>query len=97
MNLGDLVKWSSQAAGTMKKKQGEIIEVVPANSLPKTQLRGASVLSRKHESYVVHVGSGKGMRSCYWPLVSGLSLVTPTSDMRPEPVASPAWVGGGAS
>ncbi len=75
MKIGDVVKWSSQAGGYMKSKQGVIVEVVPNLQSPKTKMSGVSGLSRRHESYVVHVGSALGKKNYYWPVVSGLKLV----------------------
>lgn len=92
MRVGDLVTWKSQATGTVKTKRGEIVEVVPANESPKTPMRGISALTRNHESYIVHVGSGTGMRNFYWPLVSRLNLVTPAA----EAPASMGQFSGGA-
>jgi hypothetical protein len=71
--LGDKVKWDSQAAGYIKTKKGKIVVVLPAGTRP-----GDGVLAglrypgkpRNHESYVVMVGE-----KYYWPRVAYLKKV----------------------
>lgn len=72
--IGDVVTWTSQAAGIPATKTGEIIEVVPPGS-PATQIRGAG-LPRDHESYVVKAKktTDRGRQALYWPRVSLLEL-----------------------
>jgi tRNA(Ile2) C34 agmatinyltransferase TiaS len=75
---GELVKWSSQAAGCSKEKTGKIAQVVAAGQLPDRDrflhlYKSSGVgIARNHESYVVMVG----MRP-YWPRVTHLKPVTP--------------------
>lgn len=75
---GDRVRWSSQAGGVEKTKEGEVVYVlgegknigrsVPVEMFP----HGTALYSaRRHESYVVKVGS-----KFYWPLVKYLVKVS---------------------
>jgi hypothetical protein len=56
---GELVKWSSQAAGCSKEKTGKIAQVVAAGQLPDRDrflhlYKSSGVgIARNHESYVV--------------------------------------------
>jgi hypothetical protein len=69
--VGDVVEWTSQAAGITRTKQGRVVEVVPPGKRSVMML--GMGLSRNHESYVVHVkGRGK-----YWPIVSRLTSAHP--------------------
>jgi hypothetical protein len=75
MKVGDKVRWSSQAGGYTKSKEGVVAQVVPAGSLPDrsfTHLHrvGGIGMARKAESYVVKVGNKP-----YWPLANKLELV----------------------
>ncbi len=71
--IGQMVKWSSQANASLKEKIGVIVEVVPAGSRPNRDrflslYRGSGVgLPRNHESYVVQVKT-----KIYWPRASKL-------------------------
>lgn len=77
LNLGDRVRWTSQAGGYAKTKEGAIIAVVPAHSNPRRHVPKDEPsakefgLSRNHESYIVKVGT-----RLYWPRVKGLEKVT---------------------
>lgn len=73
---GDRVEWTSQSAGTVKRKVGEVVAVVRAGTEVKKYLppdAPASVANRsfgwprRHESYLVRVG-----KTVYWPLVRHL-------------------------
>jgi hypothetical protein len=71
--VGDRVKWKSQAAGTWREKEGEVVEVVRAGAQPKTY----EALARDHESYVVRaVAKGRTSQkpALYWPRRSALVL-----------------------
>lgn len=75
--VGDRVKWTSQAAGHTKTKEGEVVLVVPAgylpNQLPEMEGRRSpcdTVTPRNHESYIVKVKNKH--QSYYWPRVSQL-------------------------
>lgn len=81
---GDIVTWSSQAAGSAKDKTGIVVEVVPIGGRP-SRLRwpqlykGAGVgFGRDHVSFVVEVPPPPGSSASpkhYWPRVSGLKKV----------------------
>ena len=79
--VGRTVVWRSQAQGLWKMKVGKIVEVVPQGERPSRQrfeilYKGAGVgFSRKHESYVVMVGSRP-----YWPRVSALKIMEEEDD-----------------
>jgi hypothetical protein len=86
MQIGSIVKWSSQAAGCWKEKQGKVVAVVPArdplgcfvgpfNDTHRFRL-GKYAFCRNAESYLVEVPApGKGKPSLYWPLTSKLTEV----------------------
>jgi hypothetical protein len=64
--VGDLVEWTSQAAGITRTKRGEIVEVIAAYK--RVNFGGYIRRStRDHESYVV---KANGRR--YWPRVAHL-------------------------
>ncbi len=73
MKIGDQVEWTSQAGGYTRTKRGEIVAVVPANTMPEMRKvsRYGGGMARGHESYLVKV-PGKGT---YWPRVPALRLV----------------------
>jgi hypothetical protein len=76
MQLGDTVRWKSQAKGSWKEKVGVIVEVVAPRRIPDKQywkklFRGYGPSCwRPKESYVVTVG-----KAVYWPVVSKLEKV----------------------
>jgi hypothetical protein len=78
-NVGDTVRWRSQAAGSQKEKVGRVVEIVMAGSKPSN--RGSSFaygggMNRNHDSYVVEVQQGQKKRPLYyWPRVNKLELV----------------------
>lgn len=74
--LGDRVVWESQAQGSWKRKEGEVVEVVPAFGLPRLAGDGWG-MHREHESYVVAVQTGKRKTTLkhYCPRVSALSAL----------------------
>ena len=69
--MGDKVFWVSSSAGTTKRKEGEIVEVIPAKKDPQMGKKYGSKSKhgggwpRNHESYIVKVGN-----YYYWPVVS---------------------------
>jgi hypothetical protein len=71
--VGDVVKWTSQASGVSKEKQGEIVCFVPANTeVPgEYKARNFSRLSRNYDSYIVKI-KGQFFR----PLPKYLTLVS---------------------
>lgn len=78
--VGQVVMWTSQAAGYTKTKSGVIEAIIEAGALPDRNqflqlFKGPGVGgSRDHRSYVVRV-KGKTDRSAgklYWPRVSAL-------------------------
>ncbi len=84
IQLGTMVKWSSQAQASTKTKTGEVVEVVQAGSRPDRALfpdlyRGAGVgMGRDHESYVVRVDVGKKPGKTfrhYWPRANALEAL----------------------
>lgn len=77
--LGDKVKWSSQAQGFRREKQGEVVEVVAAGQRPnrerfETLYRAGCGWGRKRESYVVNTAHPARAPKYYWPVES---LLTP--------------------
>ena len=77
---GSMVYWSSQAAGSLKTKEGVVAEVVPPGKKPSMIDPKLCGEGRASESYVVKCGS-----KYYWPLVSKL-----ISDEKPSgPSAEP--------
>lgn len=76
--IGDLVEWTSQSAGIVKRKIGEIVYVVPARERPVRLVGAGCGQSRDHESYVVRVrqydrlGEKVIRTRGYWPRVSAL-------------------------
>lgn len=74
--VGDRVRWTSQAGGYVKSKEGIVAQVVPAGEYPERSrflhlYKSAGVgKSRDHESYVVVVG-----HKPYWPLANKLQPV----------------------
>lgn len=84
--LHQRVRWTSQAGGHYKTKEGMIVFVVPSGIRP-DMVREAG-LPRNHESYVV---SAEGQN--YWPRVSALEEVPDTStvqSLEERSVAEPA-------
>ena len=80
-NIGDKVKWSSQAQGFRREKQGEVVEVVAAGQRPNRErfdslFRGSGCgWGRKHESYVVNAGHPARAPKYYWPVESLLTKI----------------------
>lgn len=71
--IGDKVTWVSSAGGFGKRKNGEVVAVVPARTLPSRDdfptLHKKGIGSpRDHVSYVVRV-EGAGL---YWPRANHL-------------------------
>lgn len=86
--IGQSVKWTSQAGGHVRTKQGKIVMIVPAtlsallrvleNKFPDCSVANTygHGYPRDHESYIVRVSSGtKAKDKLYWPRVSALELV----------------------
>lgn len=71
--IGDKVKWSSQAQGYSKIKEGEVVQVVPSGERPDRERfielykHSGCGFGRSAESYVVRV-----KRKHYWPVASKL-------------------------
>jgi hypothetical protein len=73
--IGDTVKWTSQAAGSTTTKEGRIVEIVPPGITPNVpKIAGA----RRVTSYVVEVPRPKSVQR-YWPLPQKLKLVSKPS------------------
>ena len=87
LQIGDTVKWSSQAQGWEKLKIGKVIGVVPTGEFAlktaqsiKERFSSAcdfGAYPRDHESYLVlvHPEKGKALPKLYYPRVSALSKV----------------------
>lgn len=74
-NVGSRVSWFSQGGGTAKRKEGEVVEVVPANTYPVTKLSNhvaGAGKPRNHDSFVVLADSGEK----YWPIASKLHILS---------------------
>lgn len=79
MKKGTQVSWWSQAGGSLTKKVGKIVEVVPANRFPNwdhypghNKIDGGG-LFRNHTSYLVEVPQPRKRKpKLYWPLVKHL-------------------------
>lgn len=77
MKIGDRVEWTSQSAGVTRTKIGEIVDVVPAGTIPQKRSAINPGFSRNHESYIVRAeAEGRKGTRVYWPRVSGLKLIT---------------------
>lgn len=88
--IGDKVFWVSQAAGNSRRKEGEVVEVVPKNARPKSKLSAVGGKSRGHESYVVKakaIGTLTEKTKTYWPIVALLQPLAP-SDQSIEAVSA---------
>lgn len=83
--VGDWVRWTSQAAGSLKTKTGQVVEIIsksrtsfgiPNRGLMRkyeaTHRLQGSGWSRDHESYLVEVQKGNGKPMLYHPRVSAL-------------------------
>lgn len=71
--VGDVVEWTSQSAGVVKRKRGEVIALLK----PGEWLSGPRRI-RDHVSYVVRVREPYLQRSrLYWPRVPQLALASP--------------------
>ena len=87
--VGDVVTWTSSAAGSTTRKTGRIVEVVDPGASPTVKGRDgfriwSSVAYRQDRSYVVQVGA-----AFYWPRVSHLK---PSKRKIPAPFKiDPAW------
>lgn len=84
--LGDIVKWTSQAGGRVKHKQGQVVHIVPPKMSPdkdyhrlinlnRWKSRWGYGLSRKEESYLVLVLDPPRLPSLYWPRTSLLHKI----------------------
>lgn len=75
-SIGDRVKWTSQASGTVKEKEGIVTETIPIGSRPNRGkyprlYRGRDCgIPRDHVSYIVTIE-----KEYYWPRVKGLERV----------------------
>lgn len=81
--IGDIVRWESQASGWWKVKEGLVVEVVPPGHNPeyRTALDGAG-LPRPKVSYVIKVGN-----RFYWPRTRHLQMVKSLADQVREAFA----------
>lgn len=84
--MGDMVSWESQSQGSLRKKLGLVIGIVPPNTRPdkgtyRQLWTGAGPgFSRNHESYIVNAqkvtkGKPSGSFRLYWPRVADLKAV----------------------
>lgn len=78
MKVGDKVKWTSQAQGYTRMKEGEVVAVIAEGDRPSREAfldlyKGPGCgYGRTGESYVVRVG-----RKHYWPRASLLEAQGP--------------------
>lgn len=85
-SIGDRVRWSSQASGTIKEKEGIIIEIIPIGNKPSKEsyprlYRGRDCgAPRKITSYIVKTEKGY-----YWPKVEGLLNIGSFSNTKSFP------------
>lgn len=77
--VGDTVKWTSQAGGFTKTKQGTVVAVVPAKCAPRTcvpegpfKVDKCCGAPRDHESYLVRIGKRINLN---WPVVTNLKRI----------------------
>lgn len=61
---GDEVEWDSACGGSWSRKEGRVIEVVPAGCRPRNL---SATETRDHESYVVRSGG-----ATLWPAVASI-------------------------
>lgn len=81
LNIGDKVRWRSQAGSVWRTKEGTVIAVVPAGERPK-EVSGCGY-ARDHVSYVIKATADNGSprQRKYWPIVSKLErLETPVAE-----------------
>lgn len=78
--LGEKVFWVSQSGGYTKRKEGEIVAIVPPKGNPHDHALGLGLrcnssfgygLPRDHESYLVKIKN-----QAYWPRVKHLHKLT---------------------
>lgn len=69
MKVGRKVSWTARGRGAGLTKEGKVVEIIPAGSVPST-VRTSAKRSRNTDSYVVDV-EGK----LYWPEPSRLTIV----------------------
>jgi hypothetical protein len=87
-SVGDRVEWTSQSAGIVKHKEGDVVQVVPPGGYP-VGVRNPG-MSRNHLSYVVRVKR----RGLYWPRASALRWAPPSPvDATPTPTPTPTTGG----
>lgn len=80
---GTRVFWYSQGGGILKRKEGEVIEVVQPGVLPATKLSNhvtgggqRTGRPRNHVSFVVLADNGEK----YWPLAKNIGHLSLTAD-----------------
>lgn len=71
--VGDVVEWTSQSRGRVKRKRGKVLGILHAGYMP---VMGSAKKARDHISYIVRVREGRRSRE-YWPRVSQLALASP--------------------
>lgn len=82
-SIGDRIKWTSQAAGVIKEKDGTITEIIPIgirpdkNKYPRLYRGRDCGAPRDHISYIISTD-----KEYYWPRVKILSLVSTTRLIR---------------
>jgi len=78
--VGDIVEWESQAGGKVRKKEGEVVEIIPAGVQITIILdkrgyhysrRNFDGSPRNHKSYLILTREGR----LYWPRVNRLRKV----------------------
>lgn len=80
MQVGDTVEWTSQGAGTTRKKHGVIVAVIAPGENPMSKIMSmcghggfnsqyGMGLPRREQTYLVacETKSGRGAKKLYWP------------------------------
>lgn len=78
--VDDRVTWISSCT----RKEGVVVEVVPAGSYPQSMGRSKLGMHRDHETYVVKGGERGKRTALYWPRVS---LLQKAGHLSPEEIA----------
>ena len=76
-NVGDKVRWTSQAGSYSKTKEGVVVIVIPENNfvdhwIPYGFKVDGALGRRKHESYLVRIGKRTNLN---WPRVVHLEKI----------------------
>lgn len=72
--VGEKVRWSSQAQGRTKTKTGVVVRVLPPGHMPTREEVCGSGFGRPHESYIIEADKPRTQKY-YWPRVSQLARI----------------------